>query len=227
MTTRSDDVRRVLHVGCGAASHEKLHPVFRDQAWREVRLDIDRDVSPDIVASITDMRDVEDASMDAVFSSHNLEHLYPHEVPTALREFRRVLMPWGFALLTMPDLQGVAKLVADGALTEPAYMSPMGPVAPLDILYGFRPALAQNNLFMAHHTGFTASSLLAALGEAGFASSIAQRVPRALCLWAIAFAEAPSPAVLEEAQYHMLPLHMALREEAMQPMRRVEAATSA
>ena len=127
----------------------------------------------------------------------------------ALREFRRVLMPWGFALITLPDLQGVAQLMTEGDLTDPAYMSPMGPVAPLDILYGFRPALAQN-LFMAHHTGFTAKTLLAALDEAGFACSTVQRVPRSLCLWAIAFVEVPSRSVLEDAQQQMLPLHMAL-----------------
>ena len=44
------------------------------------------------------------ASVDAVFSSHNIEHLYPHEVPLALKEFMRVLKPDGFVLMTCPDL---------------------------------------------------------------------------------------------------------------------------
>ncbi len=210
--TKLSEARRVLHVGCGAAAPEKLHPAFRGAAWHEVRLDIDADVSPDIVGSITDMAQIEAASFDAVFSSHNLEHLYPHEVPIALREFRRVLKPSGFALITLPDMQGVAELVAKGGLTQTAYVSPMGPITPLDMIYGFRPALANNNLFMAHHTGFTGQSLLAELGQAGFAYATVQRHSAALCLWAIGFAEVPDEGALLAAQRRMFPLHMALRE---------------
>ena len=200
----------VLHVGCGAYAPEKLHDVFRNENWHELRLDIDEAVRPDIVASITDMAPIGDAAIDAVFSSHNLEHLYAHEVVLALREFRRVLKPGGFALITMPDLQEVARLVADGHLTEPAYQSPLGPIAPLDILYGHRPALAQGNVFMAHHTGFTSRMLMDACAEAGFAASTVQRVPSAFSLWAIAFATAPSEQQLHDAQCRMFPLHAVL-----------------
>src|SRR4051794_37222029 len=71
--------KRVLHVGCGPFSAEKLHSVFRGPNWREIRVDIDPAVKPDIQASITDMRkDVTDASIDAIWSSHNIEHLYDH-----------------------------------------------------------------------------------------------------------------------------------------------------
>jgi hypothetical protein len=45
-------------------------------------------LNPDIVGTMTDMSAVADASVDALFSSHNIEHLYPHEVPVALAEFR-------------------------------------------------------------------------------------------------------------------------------------------
>jgi hypothetical protein len=46
-----------------------------------LRLDIDKNVNPDIVGTMLDMSAVADASVDAVFSSHNIEHLYPHEAP--------------------------------------------------------------------------------------------------------------------------------------------------
>ena len=36
---------------------------------------------------MTDMSMVDSAAVDAVWSSHNLEHLYAHEVPVALGEF--------------------------------------------------------------------------------------------------------------------------------------------
>ena len=147
--------RRVLHVGCGAADPRKLPAEwFPADTWAEVRLDIDASVAPDIIASITDMTPVPTGSMDAVWSSHNVEHLYPHEVPLALAEFRRVLAPGGFLLITLPDLQQVAELVAQDRLTEAAYVSPAGPITPLDMLYGHRASLAQGNAFMGHRGGF-------------------------------------------------------------------------
>ena len=174
--------RRVLHVGCGPHNAMKLHSTFI--GWQEIRLDIDPTVQPDIVASITDMAPVATDSMDGVYSSHNLEHLYPHEVPLALGEMRRVLKPGGFLLITMPDLQTVAEMVAADKLEDAAYESPMGPIAPIDILYGFRPSLAVGNLFMAHRTGFTARSLGATLCRAGFSEVRVQRTD--WNLWAFA-----------------------------------------
>lgn len=180
-------IRTVLHVGCGMADPRKLPPAFfAPDAWREVRLDIDPGVAPDIVATITDMRAVDSASVDAVWSAHNLEHLFAHEVPLALAEFRRVLRPEGFALVTVPDLQRAAELVAQDRLADPAYVSPAGPIAPLDMLFGHGAAIAAGNHFMAHRTGFTARTLEAALCGAGFG---AVRVVRdeSFALWATAF----------------------------------------
>lgn len=61
-------------------------------------------VQPDLVGTMTDMKAVCSASVDVVFSSHNIEHLYAHEVEVALAEFHHVLKPDGFVLLTCPDL---------------------------------------------------------------------------------------------------------------------------
>lgn len=162
-------LRTVLHVGCGAAAPDKLPPAFFVPGeWHELRLDIDPAVAPDIQASITDMNAVASASVDAVWSSHNIEHLQPHEVGVALAEFHRVVRPGGFALITVPDLQQVAALVADDKLEDAAYISAMGPIAPLDMLFGFRQALAKGNQYMAHRTGYTATTLGAALVRVGF-----------------------------------------------------------
>ena len=164
--------RRVLHVGCGPRRATKLHRVFNAQEWIEVRLDIDENVEPDIVSSMVDLRDaVEDHSCDAIWSSHNLEHLYPHETPRALAEFHRVLRCDGFALITCPDVVAVAKLIVDGTFDEPAYHVPAGPISPRDILWGDARAMARGNLFMAHHTGFTCVSLGRSLIDAGFAEA--------------------------------------------------------
>jgi ubiquinone/menaquinone biosynthesis C-methylase UbiE len=160
--------RTVLHVGCGPAGPDKLPLVFRTPEWQEVRLDIDPEVTPDIVASITDMPAVPEASMNAVYSSHNLEHLYAHEVPLALREFWRVLRPGGLLFIQVPDLQAVAAEVAKGNLENALYISPAGPIAALDILYGLRAAISRGNYFMAHRTGFTARTLSIHILASGF-----------------------------------------------------------
>jgi predicted SAM-dependent methyltransferase len=122
-----------------------------------------------------EMTEVASESMDAVFSSHNIEHLYPHEVPTALAEFLRVLKPDGFAVIICPDLQSVAMLIAEDKLCETAYVSPSGPVTPLDILYGHRPKLAAGKLFMAHRCGFTQKVLNDTLSYSGFQSVLSSR----------------------------------------------------
>lgn len=178
--------RLLLHVGCGAAHPDKLPAAFFTPGeWAELRLDIDPDVAPDLVASITDMAVVPSTSVDAVWSSHNIEHLAAHEVPLALGEFHRVLRPGGFALIATPDLQQAAALIATGQLEEAAYLSAAGPIAPLDILYGFRPSIAAGNSFMGHRTGFTDASLQRALLAAGFASAQVIRDGH-FALWATA-----------------------------------------
>jgi predicted SAM-dependent methyltransferase len=179
-------MKTFLHVGCGPKRKDSTTAGFNTPEWHEQRLDINEQVNPDIVGTMTDMSAVADASVDAIFSSHNIEHLYPHEVPVALAEFRRVLAADGFAVITCPDLQSVCALVAEDKLTEPAYTAPAGPIAPLDILYGHRPAMAQGNLYMAHRCGFTQKVLTATLQAAGFAMVAAIRREPQFDLWALA-----------------------------------------
>jgi len=168
-------MKTFLHVGCGPKHKDQTTRGFNTPDWTELRLDIDKNVNPDIVGTMLDMSAVADASVDAVFSSHNIEHLYPHEVPLALKEFLRVLRPAGFVVITCPDLQSVCALVAEDKLTEPAYTAPAGPITPLDILYGHRPAMAQGNLFMAHRCGFTQKVLIGTLQTSGFAMVASKR----------------------------------------------------
>jgi len=185
-----DNKKIVLHVGCGPLNDLTFHPHFKREEWDEIRLDIDADVKPDIVASLTDMRVVPSSSVDAVWSSHNVEHLFPHDVPTALREFLRVLKPDGFALITLPDLQRAAELVAADKLDDVAYISPGGPIAAHDIIYGWRAETQAGNDFMCHRTGFTAKSLYWALIAAGFAEVLVQR--DRFSLWATAYKQRPA-----------------------------------
>lgn len=128
---------------------------------------------------MTDMSVLEDGFVDAIYSSHNIERLYAHEVAEALSERKRVLIKDGFLVLTCPDLQEVAKLVAEHKLMETAYHSPAGAIMPLDIIYGFRPSIAQGNTYMAHRCGFTETVLRGTLVANGFASVATMRRPAA------------------------------------------------
>jgi SAM-dependent methyltransferase len=160
--------RLVLHVGCGRKDEQELHESFQGPEWHEVRLDIDPAVEPDVVADMLDMAIVPSASMDAVFSHHNIEHVFAHEVSRAMNEFFRVLRPGGQALLSTPDLQGVARTIASGRLEDPLYKSPAGNITPLDVVYGYRLEIAHGREYMAHRTGFTRGTLARKLGAAGF-----------------------------------------------------------
>ena len=161
-------MKSFLHVGCGSKRKAQTTKGFNTPEWHEIRLDIDPSAQPDVIGTMTDMSAVVSESVDAIYSSHNIEHLYPHEVPLAFAEFLRVLKPNGFFVVTCPDLQSVCKLVAEDKLTEPAYSSPAGPISPLDILYGHRPSMARGNLYMAHRCGFTRGVLDGTLRSCGF-----------------------------------------------------------
>lgn len=179
------DHLNMLHIGCGSASPKRLPECFKDHRWQEIKLDINAAAEPDIVADVRDMSVVDDNSFDAVWSSHNLEHIDECHVPVALAEIYRVLRPGGFLLATLPDLAFVAQMVLDGKLNDVLYNSPAGPVRPIDMLFGHQKAIARGNHYMAHRTGFTAQSLLETLEAAGF-TNIHVRPGKAYDLWAIA-----------------------------------------
>jgi SAM-dependent methyltransferase len=177
--------KRVLNVGSGPYDPTRLHPAFRNRGWTEVRYDIDERLKPDIVGSIVNLEAVKSASFDAIWCAHNLEHLHAHDVPKALVEFRRVLKPDGFALITAPDLEAIAELVCSGRLEEVAYRSLAGPVTALDMLYGLSIAIERGNQFMCHNTGFTTERLGRLLVESSFAEVLVKR-GSSYELWALA-----------------------------------------
>lgn len=153
----------VLHVGCGFAS---LPTWFSD--FSEVRLDIDPSCKPDIVAGMTAMGEI--GPFDALYSSNALEHLYPHDVPVALAEFRRVLKPGGALVVFVPDLEDVP---ADDTVM---YESPCGPITGLDMHFGKTDMLPAAP-YMAHHTGFVTATLEKTLTDAGFKGVKVLRIP--------------------------------------------------
>lgn len=182
-------VRRILNAGAGHRTTRGIASLFASPGWEEVRLDIDPSVSPTVLGSMTNMKELfGQGSFDAVWSSHTLEHLFSHEVPVALGEFKRILKPDGFALFMCPDLESVANHLVKYGTDHVAYSSPAGPITALDMLYGHIASVAQGRHYMAHKTGFTTERLGKLLIEAGFTSVNVRRDDHfEIC--ALAFAE--------------------------------------
>lgn len=158
-------MRNILHVGCGS----KVNKVPREYAtYKEVRLDANLQVEPDIVTSIVAMPMIADEKYEAIFASHVLEHLYCHEVAMAIGELFRVLKPGGVLDIRVPDLQCIGGKLALDQADYAIYNSPIGTIAPLDMIYGHRGSVGAGNLFMGHKFGFTQGVLKRYLQNAGF-----------------------------------------------------------
>lgn len=173
----------LVNAGCGPLGGARLPSLFDD--WKQLRVDLDSNVQPDVIASITDLSEIPSGCADALWSAHCIEHLYAHEVPVALNEFHRVLGDDGFACVIVPDLQAIANFIATDRLHEPVYTSPAGPITAHDMLYGFGAAIGRGQESMAHRCGFTPTLMMQRLREAPFAEIIIRRRPQKLELAAV------------------------------------------
>lgn len=196
----------LLNVGAGhPRSGAKIPRGFQTVEWEERRLDIDPANEPDILGTLLDMSAVGDAHVDAIYSSHTIEHLYPDEIPVAMQEFLRVLKPDGFAIIACPDLQSAAQMIADDKLMEVAYTSPAGPVTPFDIVYSHRQFTGRDKPYMAHHCGFTLRVLIGTLKSNGFRTVAGKRRPAAFDLWVVASKSEMSDEAIRELAGWALP----------------------
>jgi SAM-dependent methyltransferase len=165
--------RVLVNVGCGPRNATTLPSYF--DSWRELRVDVDPSVQPDIIADLTDLSLIPNGSADAVWAAHCVEHLYEHQIALALAEFRRVLREDGFLCMIVPDLQAVAQYFVADQSHQPLYQSPAGPVTPHDIFFGFGAAIASGRTSMAHRCGFTPGSLQRCFQQLPFGELLVRR----------------------------------------------------
>jgi hypothetical protein len=167
------DEKLLVNLGSGEPGMGQLPPFFN--GWRQLRLDIDPAANPDIVGSLTDLSAIASDCADAVWASHCLEHVFQHEVNSALVEMRRVMKPTGLLCVRVPDLQKVAEMIVADRMHEVIYQSPAGPVSAHDVVFGFGQEIALGCVNMAHKTGFTPSAMVQSLTLAGFDSFLVRR----------------------------------------------------
>jgi len=196
-------MKTFLHVGCGTQNQSSCLG-FNNDNWKEIRFDIDKNVNPHIVGTLTDMKLVATGSVDAVYSSHNIEHIFPHEVPIALSEFYRVLKEDGIVVITCPDLQSAGEALTQDKLFETLYEGYDGPVTAFDVLFGHRETTVDGNIFMIHKGGFTYSVLDRAFYEAGFKVRVGGR-SGACSLYLVAFKQKKSEEEVKKIAIPFLP----------------------
>lgn len=198
LIAREKHMPRFLHAMSGTLARQRTTLAFAGSEWEEVRMDPAREAAPDIQAAFPDMRGVEDASFDAVFTAHSLERLYPHQVMETLGNCLRALKEDGYLVVICADIQDACAMITQDGLLNTAYESPAGPVTPLDILYGFRPALAAGRLEYACRCGFTAKVLMSSLAQSGFGTVWSSRNQKTFSMAAIATKQRRSKAFLVE-----------------------------
>ena len=149
-----------------------------------MRLDINPSVEPDITASLTDLSGLEKNTYDAVWSSHNIEHLFHHEARKMVIELRATIKTEGWLIVTCPDIRSAMEHAVKEGLDSPQYHSGIGPITPRDILFGHQASIRAGNQFMAHKNGFDLTSLADIFRNSGFRKFYGER--RGMNLWLIA-----------------------------------------
>jgi SAM-dependent methyltransferase len=104
--------KRVLHF----APEGAFSRFFKDRAGKYVTADLNRD-NVDLNLNMSDMSGVGDGAFDLVIACDVLEHV-PDD-SAALREIWRILSLQGWAILTVPQKDGLASTFADQNITTP------------------------------------------------------------------------------------------------------------
>lgn len=111
----------------------------------------------DFVGDILDLSRFADGSVDEIYASHVLEHVWLEQAKAVLRAFARILAPGGRLMLSVPDLPTLCRIYLDPRLSQKQSMQVMG------MIYGAH--LDEHDI---HHAGYDETLMRAILTEAGF-----------------------------------------------------------
>jgi len=159
--------KKFLNIGANKAKLE--FDYFKN--YKEIKLDICKESNPDIVASVTDMSNIPSKSLDSVWASHIIEHIFWHELPVAFSEIKRILKDDGVGIIMVPNLVKTADYIKND-INETLYESPCGPITSLDIIYGHREFTKSGVNGMMHKIGFTPKLMKQVLDFCKFSNKV-------------------------------------------------------
>lgn len=152
--------------------HRDIYGAF--EGWKIIFSDINPEMDVDIISDMRDLKEFEDNSVDAVVSTHSLEHLHPLDAIKTMKAMHRVVRPGGTVRVVVPDLEEACKDIARtgepemGIYTMPANENhPDTTIRAIDVIYG-APWCTMNNNFMGHRWGYTLISLKRLVDSIGF-----------------------------------------------------------
>jgi ubiquinone/menaquinone biosynthesis C-methylase UbiE len=128
-----------LHLGCGPHHFDGY-----------VNIDLRMTQATDLVCSITKLP-YPDRSVARIETYHVIEHLFRHDLPVALREWYRLLIPGGQLVIEFPDLDQLMRKYLAGDIKQ------------LDGIFGLQRFEGD-----CHHFGYTFDTLRNALEKDGF-----------------------------------------------------------
>lgn len=167
-------MKRLLYVGAG---HDRGRPYqqYTGDEWEVTRLDADPATEPNLCLDAGKLTELAPDEFDAVAIRHMLEHVAEDAGLDVLRGCLHVLKPGGEVRVSLPNLLHAARVLVERGPDVVAYVSGVGPIRPLDMIYGHQQAISQGTTqgkgeLMGHRWGYTARTLRDALEEAGFAA---------------------------------------------------------
>lgn len=135
-----------------------FHYRWIDDSW--TLSDIDPR-SPNVVK--VDARAIPYTDLEAIYASHIVEHIAIEEVPKMLKHWYDVLTPRGYIVINVPDMEWLAREIINVERGEKATSDYFDTINKLMyVIYGPGEGFDQ------HKSGFTKSTLFAALQDAGF-----------------------------------------------------------
>ncbi len=161
------DTPILLNIGAG---NEPLN-VAALANYKELRYDNDTASRPDILGDIATMQMIPAQSVDVLWASHIIEHVFYGELPGVFGEMKRILKKDGCAILITPNLGSLGPYMED-RIDETVYTTSAGPIAPLDMIYGYRGFTSRGMTGMMHKIGFNARFLHTTLNMFGIKNRI-------------------------------------------------------
>lgn len=136
----------------------KLNIGSRTRAAGWKTFDIDAGPEVDFVGDCRDLSRFQDDSIAEIYASHVLEHLsYKEEIQPALKEWFRVLIPDGFVMISVPDLDILCRLFVHPKIDQQERARVM------QMIFG-----GQENGYDFHKAGLWPELLGSMLHKAGF-----------------------------------------------------------